>query len=468
MKVKYQAFASKSFKGFKKTGDETNRPGLSGKSGKKKDTLVVNQKIATAAKNKRFSDCLHLFAEMKKTGHIPTKHTYTNLINGAVRCGRMREAAEFYSELTSKLSFCVEAATALLKGYFDICALDEAEKLWKDILTQTTAVVGSRTLDTYLRGCLYNGLVENAKHAFESDKVEKSSSSFEMYHKLLCMSGVNPGPLSGYTESSSHASHLAVAKLLLLTGSKEQALPVLDRAEELLKRATTETEDKFTKHKLNEQIREIRNLRVSRPNIQDPRSRVFLAKGLESLASALNFSGGSAIDVGARLSQRTATNCVLEVCSGVGEWIVELAKRNPNRIYFASEIRVDRCYEIMVKMFAEEVHNLFILCGDINMFLPHIPQLSFSDIHINFPEPPAWHENRTDSEGDLLTADFLKSVVLLKEQNGRLSILSDNKPYMETVARRAGNVRISRQRSDGSSYFDRMFGKKHDRYEIVL
>ena len=423
---------------------------------KKKDTIVVNNKIATAAKNKRFSECLSVFASMKETGHMPTKHTYTNMINGAVRCGKLAEAERFYAEMKKKLAFCVEGATALLKGYFECNQPQKAVQLWQEIASKCQ--VGSRTVDTYMRGCLYNGMVEEGKKAFEQK--DKSQSTYEMFYKLLCIGG----ELSEFVQSNAQTNEeetigclMAIAKNNILIG--KEANKILKQIQYKIEDEIRITVDKFTKHKLNEQMREIRML-MNAKSVRDPKRKVFMA--LEGLEVGVGFRRKE--DMKELLTREGEK--VLEICSGVGEWIVEKAKKERGKIFFASEIRVDRCFEIMMRMYAEGVENLFILCGDINRFTDLFPDNLFSDIHVNFPEPPAWHEKDTDSEGDLLTAEFLERI--LKLRTGRLCILSDNKSYMEAVARRLGHVQISKQRSDGTSYFDRMFGKKQDRFEILI
>jgi tRNA G46 methylase TrmB len=248
-----------------------------------------------------------------------------------------------------------------------------------------------------------------------------------------------------------------------LKGEVKQARLELVKVEEVIQLDVLQIQDKFTKHKLNEQLREIKVL-MNAKSISKPNERVFAANA--EVARVLGFSSDLKV-IEAIIAQDQEK--VLEICSGLGEWLIEKAKKEKNKIFFASEIRVDRCFEIMVRMFAEGVENLYILCGDVNKFLGSLPDGIFADIHINFPEPPAWHENDTDSEGDLLTLEFLQRVLSLRKvDSGKLSILSDNKKYMESVARRLEHASIKKVRSDGASYFDRMFGKKHDRFEIVI
>ena len=472
MKVKYRRQESQN-SSQSKVRQPNNQP-RQDRRDERIDSKTINDKMAVAAKNKRLSECESLLQYMKTKNVKPTKHTFCNLINAAVRCGQLPKALQFHDLMLNSVGHCIEASTAYLKGLFSAWECDKARSLFRTIM-EKNEVIGERTLDTYLRGCLYSGDIESSLEAFRSSKTSKSTSSFEMVHKTMAIHGVIPDETVGYNASSSSVSHIAAAKAFIANND-------FLKADECLRNVSRhelqeiKTDLKFQAHKKNELKRELDFIsRFIRLGIHDRNFKSLLPQHLNFSDRdfvVASHSERTGLQLPVAFRKRPQTN--LEVCSGTGEWIVEQASKCRDITWIASEIRVDRCFDIILKAFCEGLDNLIVCAGDVRHLFSLIPEQALNNIYVNFPEPPAWHEEFSDSQNDLISSDFIRETVLALRSGGNLQIVSDNSSYMgkvyEKISSEPGFVsEFKTLKATGSSYFDRMFSKggKTNRYQIT-
>ena len=82
----------------------------------------------------------------------------------------------------------------------------------------------------------------------------------------------------------------------------------------------------------------------------------------------------------------------IEIGAGFGTWIVEQAKRNPDRNYIAMELRADRCYQIYTRAMlqhTEPLSNVSVVGCDCNVLLrTRIVHNTVSTFYAHHPEPP--------------------------------------------------------------------------------
>jgi len=189
----------------------------------------------------------------------------------------------------------------------------------------------------------------------------------------------------------------------------------------------------------------------------------FISKG-RSLIPSLNFSS--------LFGNNGPTK--LEICSGVGDWIIQRAQDETDCNWLALEMRFERVYHIWSKMIFEEVKNLAILAGEAHFILTQsIPINSLHEVYINFPDPPVWEE----SKQRLINNDLLNLLHLRLQPDASLMIATDDEVYARSISKELESHRGFVSCFDtsflthlpegyGSSYFDRLWkqGQKKKRY----
>jgi len=127
----------------------------------------------------------------------------------------------------------------------------------------------------------------------------------------------------------------------------------------------------------------------------------------------------------------------LEVCTGQGEWVMAHAKAEEDSSnWVALELMRDRTHDVFVRAVLDDVQNICILGGDATMVLSrHVEENSVDHIFVNFPEPPHISGSEAaESHLHLLSVPFLRQLHTILRSGGRLTILSDNRRYLRTVA----------------------------------
>lgn len=122
---------------------------------------------------------------------------------------------------------------------------------------------------------------------------------------------------------------------------------------------------------------------------------------------------------------------VLEVGSGKGKFITDLAKLYPNLYFVAFEKDINVCYRILEKQEAMMLPNLAIVQDDANALLSYFEPKSVSKIYLNFSDP--WPKKRHHKRR--LTAEtYLKMYETILSNQGELEFRSDFEPlYMDSL-----------------------------------
>ena len=470
---------------------------------KKKDIVPYNQRIATAAKEKNLSQALDQWDQIIAGGMIPTPHTFCGMVNAFVRCGQLSKAEEFVSKMEQSVPLddktregFVITLTALLKGYFMSSAFERSHALFNKILSVSQALVGSRTLDTYLRGCLRTGAFDQGLTAFESHLTDKSEMSKIYASKMMAIRlAVKSAAEVGGSEDASACLHIGCAYIRL--GKPERTKQWFDRSRELLYTAAPERQ--FDKLQKSESVR-ICDFFTSPENARNVNSTVdmYISQiltlsseaedqlGMWGSLGMLKFKSEEEIKALVETARETLAReinkasakeqpVVVEICSGSGEWIAREADRNRNKLYIAVEFRFDRCVDILTRQAYQQLDNLWVLCGDARKINTLIPEQSVSELHVNYPEPPPLNNSHIEEEmsSDIVTKHFLREIVkpLLRPRVGVLHIVSDDKLYINTVSNTVSDVwgievfpKSSKTLVD--SYFARFFSKKAKRWSI--
>lgn len=117
----------------------------------------------------------------------------------------------------------------------------------------------------------------------------------------------------------------------------------------------------------------------------------------------------------------------IEYCSGNGQWIGERALQNPHLNWVAVEKRFDRARKIWLKLHRENIPNLFVVCGEAQIFTRYYPpKESVSQVFVNFPDP--WPKLR-HAKHRLIQKQFLEEAARIVAPQGKATFVTDDWPY---------------------------------------
>ena len=466
---------------------------------KKVDIVPFNQRISTAAKDKNLSVALQQWDRIVELKAQPTPHTFCAMVNAFVRCGQLSRAEEFVEKMektiplsdSTREGFLV-TLTALLKGYFNSSAFARGHALFHKIMKVSNGRVSSRTLDTYLRGCLKTGAFDEGLSAYSSDATEKWEMSKIYAAKMHAIRlAVKSAFEVGGGADASLAVHIGCAYVRL--GKLDRAREWCTEAKQLL--FTSAPERQFDKLQKSELVRicdfysdDSQKTSKNSHSLSDFIERFVVISGNEQeqiqLWKALGLQKFKSDDEIEELAKRCLSKLqeavaakqgkvLLEVCSGSGEWICREADSDRSKLFIASEFRFDRCVDILTRQVYQDLSNVWILCGDARHIGNIMPAQSITDLYVNYPEPPPVNCAHIEEamSSDIVSKKFLKDVRPLI--TGQLHIVSDDKLYMHSVANLVGDVcnqevfpKSSKTLVD--SYFARFFSKKAKRWAIAV
>ncbi|WP_213357497.1 tRNA (guanine(46)-N(7))-methyltransferase TrmB [Chlamydiifrater phoenicopteri] len=159
-----------------------------------------------------------------------------------------------------------------------------------------------------------------------------------------------------------------------------------------------------------------------------------------------------------------------EICSGNGDWIIDQAENFSYKNWVAVERRFDRIRKIWSKRENRGLQNLFLVCGEAQVFFrKFVLEASFSEVHVNFPDP--WPKLRHHKHR-LFQTDFVDDLAKAMCDRGTLSLVTDHEDFLRTslgsIMKRFSPQQIAPYYEEiesnyGNSWFEnlwRMKGKK--------
>jgi len=154
----------------------------------------------------------------------------------------------------------------------------------------------------------------------------------------------------------------------------------------------------------------------------------------------------------------------IEYCSGNGEWILDKAEENPEINWVAVELKFKRVRKIHSKRTNRKIENLFIVCGEAQVFSSeYLAENSVETVYVNFPDP--WPKDR-HAKHRLIQASFMKDVLKAVKPGGKAQLVSDSKAYIAQmegeIDKVSGWQKFELQDQDvyGTSYFERLWRSK--------
>lgn len=131
--------------------------------------VALNKDIAKFAKEKNLTRAQECFQIAVSSGS-PNSHTFAAMINAYVRCGQVDEAYAIYESLRLKshrVPLDVISCTTMMKGFCGVGKIDTALKILDDMIGAKPKVMPNiRTINTFLRGCVFAGSLKLAEEIF--------------------------------------------------------------------------------------------------------------------------------------------------------------------------------------------------------------------------------------------------------------------------------------------------------------
>ncbi len=139
---------------------------------------------------------------------------------------------------------------------------------------------------------------------------------------------------------------------------------------------------------------------------------------------------------------------IIEYCTGNGTWIAEKAK-DKSKNWIAVEWRFERVQKIWSKKKNQQLDNLFIVCGDAQIFIrEYLKDQSINGVYVNFPDP--WPKER-HAKNRLFQTPFMKELSRTAKNGALLTVATDDPPYSEQL----------REVALGSGEWDPVFEAPH-------
>jgi len=148
----------------------------------------------------------------------------------------------------------------------------------------------------------------------------------------------------------------------------------------------------------------------------------------------------------------------LEVASGTGDWVAAQALAEVGIANWAAlELRHDRVYDIFSRMVLQAVPNLAVIGGDAaHVLADHVAPRSVAHVFVNFPEPPhraigrgAGIDESATNALAMLNPSFFRAMHRVLQPGGMLTILSDNKGYVRSLAATVAALREQEGEGEG-------------------
>lgn len=117
-----------------------------------------------------------------------------------------------------------------------------------------------------------------------------------------------------------------------------------------------------------------------------------------------------------------------EIGCGKGRFILETAKRNPDKFYIGFEKIPDVIVVAMEKIMNENLENVVFVCDDAERILEIFDESELDGIYLNFSDP--WPKKR-HAKRRLTYAAFLRRYKKVIKENGKIFFKTDNRPLFD-------------------------------------
>lgn len=121
----------------------------------------------------------------------------------------------------------------------------------------------------------------------------------------------------------------------------------------------------------------------------------------------------------------------LDLGCGKGGLTMELAKRHPERLLLAADIKISRLKKINNKAFHADLSNIeTIKTLGWDLIGRHLPDNSIDRIHVVCPDPWPKKNHRPNR---MLTSEFIARMATVLKPGATLHLATDDLPYREWI-----------------------------------
>lgn len=127
----------------------------------------------------------------------------------------------------------------------------------------------------------------------------------------------------------------------------------------------------------------------------------------------------------------SASDLIIELGSGAGGHLIEVARQNPAATCIGLELRYKRAFRTLEKGARYDLTNLYVYRGDGRKFLRELIKAATVDtFYVNFPDP--WPKRR-EQKNRVLSEGFLGEIASWLKPDGKLIFRTDQRDYFEQV-----------------------------------
>jgi tRNA (guanine-N7-)-methyltransferase len=124
-----------------------------------------------------------------------------------------------------------------------------------------------------------------------------------------------------------------------------------------------------------------------------------------------------------------AAPCLLEIGFGMGDALIEMARRHPEQNYLGIEVYRPGVGRLLRILHEEDLRNVRILCADAVQVLTHmIPDAALSAVFLFFPDP--WHKKRHHKRR-IVQPEFVELVARRLKLGGMFHLATDWEDYAQ-------------------------------------
>ncbi len=138
----------------------------------------------------------------------------------------------------------------------------------------------------------------------------------------------------------------------------------------------------------------------------------------------------------------------LEIGSGNGQFMIELAKDNPDILILGCDLDFKRIKKTIKRIVRDDLRNCFVHLGRGENLLSWFSKKAIDHIYINFPDP--WPKKRHHKHRFFYHEENLNCMVQKLKVSGRLYFVSDHEEYFFFAL----DERLKRHKSLSCSFKD--------------